>query len=48
MEARPLLWIVVPCYNEEQVLPMTAPLFIRKLRELAEAEKKAAEKQKEE
>ena len=39
MEARPVLWIVVPCYNEEQVLPMTAPLFIRKLRELAEAEK---------
>ena len=39
MEARPVLWIVVPCYNEEQVLPMTAPLFIRKLRELADAEK---------
>ena len=42
MEARPLLWIVVPCYNEEKVLPMTAPLFIRKLRELAEAGKISA------
>ncbi len=36
MEARPVLWIVVPCYNEEQVLPMTAPMFIRKVNQLAE------------
>ncbi len=36
MEARPVLWIVVPCYNEEQVLPLTAPMFTTKLRELAE------------
>lgn len=36
MEARPVLWIVVPCYNEEQVLPLTAPMFTAKLRELAE------------
>ena len=42
MEARPILWIVVPCYNEEKVLPMTAPLFIRKLRELEEAGKISA------
>ena len=34
--AKPILWIVVPCYNEEQVLPLTAPLFLRKLRDLAE------------
>ena len=34
MEARPVLWIVIPCYNEEQVLPLTAPLFVRKLRQL--------------
>ena len=34
MEARPVLWIVVPCYNEEKVLPMTAPLFVRKLEQL--------------
>ncbi len=33
--AKPILWIVVPCYNEEQVLPLTAPLFLAKLQELA-------------
>ena len=36
MEARPVLWIVIPCYNEEQVLPLTVPLFLRKLRQLEE------------
>ena len=36
MRARPVLWIVIPCYNEEQVLPLTAPLFIRKLQQLEE------------
>ena len=25
---KPLLWIVIPCYNEEEVLPVTAPLFL--------------------
>ena len=35
MNARPVLWIVIPCYNEEEVLPLTAPLFLRKLEELA-------------
>lgn len=30
----PVLYIVVPCYNEEQVLPVTAPLFLNKLRSL--------------
>ena len=33
-EPRPILWIVIPCYNEEQVLPITAPLYLAKLREL--------------
>ena len=33
--ARPILWIVIPCYNEEQVLPLTAPMFLQKLEELA-------------
>ena len=37
MNARPILWIVIPCYNEEQVLPLTAPMFLRKLRQLTEA-----------
>ena len=29
MSARPVLWIVIPCYNEEQVLPLTAPMFLK-------------------
>ncbi len=33
--ARPILWIVIPCYNEEQVLPLTAPMFLQKLQDLA-------------
>ena len=32
---RPVLYIVVPCYNEEEALPLTAPVFARKLTELA-------------
>lgn len=28
---RPVLLIVIPCYNEETVLPITAPLFLEKL-----------------
>ena len=35
MEPRPILWIVIPCYNEEQVLPLTAPMFLAKLNGLA-------------
>ncbi|MBR5961806.1 MAG: glycosyltransferase family 2 protein [Clostridia bacterium] len=37
--ARPVLWIVIPCYNEEEVLPLTAPMFLKKLTELTEAGK---------
>ena len=36
MSARPILWIVIPCYNEEQVLPLTAPLFLQKVKQLSE------------
>ena len=32
----PVLYIVVPCYNEQAVLPITAPLFLKKLESLAE------------
>ncbi|MBR0407965.1 MAG: glycosyltransferase family 2 protein [Clostridia bacterium] len=39
MQARPILWIVIPCYNEEQVLPITAPMFLEKIKALAEAGK---------
>lgn len=35
MENKPLLWIVIPCYNEEAVLPVTAPLFLQKIYDLA-------------
>lgn len=30
-DVRPVLLIVIPCYNEETVLPITAPLFLEKL-----------------
>lgn len=33
---KPTLYIVIPCYNEEAVLPITAPLFAGKIRELVE------------
>lgn len=33
----PVLYIVIPCYNEEAVLPITAPQFLAKLNQLAEA-----------
>lgn len=32
---KPVLYIVVPCYNEQEVLPITAPMFLNKLRQLA-------------
>lgn len=31
---KPILYIVIPCYNEKQVLPLTVPLFLSKLDEL--------------
>ena len=30
----PCLYIVIPCYNEEAVLPVTAPMFLEKLKNL--------------
>ena len=39
MSAKPILWMVIPCYNEEQVLPLTAPMFLEKLNQLAGAGK---------
>ena len=35
MEKKPVLYMVIPCYNEEEVLPITAPLFLQELEELA-------------
>lgn len=35
----PVLYIVIPCYNEQEVLPITAPLFLKKITDLAQAGK---------
>ena len=35
----PRLFIIIPCYNEEEVLPITAPMFREKLRTLTAAGK---------
>lgn len=35
----PVLYIVIPCYNEEAVLPITAPQFLSKLTQLIQDEK---------
>lgn len=35
----PILYIVIPCYNEEEVLPITAPLFLNKILSLVEKQK---------
>ncbi len=32
----PVLYIVIPCYNEQEVLPVTSPLFLSKLTSLIE------------
>ena len=39
----PVLYIVIPCYNEQEVLPITAPMFLQKLRDLSAAGKIAEE-----
>ncbi len=36
---KPTLYIVIPCYNEEEVLPITAPLFLAKIEELISLDK---------
>ncbi|MBO6107726.1 MAG: glycosyltransferase family 2 protein [Stomatobaculum sp.] len=38
-EPKPLLWIIVPCYNEQEVLPVTAPLFREELEKMISAGK---------
>ena len=37
MSGKPILWIIIPCYNEEEVLPITAPQFLQKVLDLAGA-----------
>ncbi len=36
MRALPRLYIIIPCYNEEEVLPLTSGLFLAKLKELVD------------
>ena len=31
---KPVLYIVIPCYNEEKVLPITSGMFLEKLKSL--------------
>lgn len=33
---KPILYIVVPCYNEEEVLPITSKMFLKKICQLTE------------
>ncbi len=37
--SKPKLFIVVPCYNEQEVLPITAPVFLEKIKTLIAADK---------
>ncbi len=34
MESNTVLWMVIPCYNEEVVLPKTAPMFLAELNQM--------------
>ena len=36
---KPILYIVIPCYNEEKVLPITSKMFLEKINELIEKQK---------
>ena len=36
---QPVLYIIIPCYNEEKVLPITAPMFLKKIQDLSAAGK---------
>lgn len=37
----PVLYIIVPCYNEEQVLPVTAPMFLEQIQNMIQANRVA-------
>ena len=43
MNNKPVLWIIIPCYNEQEVLPVTVPLFLEKLQTLTDSGKISAE-----
>ena len=40
---KPILYIVIPCYNEQEVLPVTSGMFLKKIQALT-AQGKIAEK----
>lgn len=40
---QPILYMVIPCYNEQEVLPTTAPMFLEKLHQLVERGKIGAD-----
>lgn len=40
--SKPILWIVIPCYNEEDVLPITAPMFLEQIQTMISKEKISA------
>lgn len=33
---KPTLYIIIPCYNEQEVLPITAPMFLTQLKKMQE------------
>ena len=35
---KPILYIIIPCYNEEAVLPITSEMFLDKIKSLVEKE----------
>lgn len=39
MSSVPVLWLVIPCYNEEAVLPCTAPEFLKHIEILVDEKK---------
>ena len=39
----PVLYIIIPCYNEQEVLPITATMFLEKLKALVAADKISAD-----
>ena len=40
---KPILYIVIPCYNEEKVLPITSEMFLKKIESLIQNKKIAEE-----
>lgn len=43
MMKKPVLYIVIPCYNEETVLPITCKMFLDKINELIEKNRIASD-----